>query len=150
MPSLRTRVMNAVPTVVLCSPAHPLLSGKYLILTFTGRSTGRRYSTPVAYVRQGSRLIIATDSPWSLNVSDGRPVTVLLRGRPRQGFARRIDDLAAAASGLRQLVDQVPGYASAAGLDRSGSTVADAEIHRAVAGPRTVIAIDLTDHDASD
>jgi deazaflavin-dependent oxidoreductase (nitroreductase family) len=149
VPSLRTRVMNAMPTLLLRSPAHPLLSGKYLILSFTGRRTGRRYRTPVAYVRQGSRLIISTDSPWSVNVNDGRPVTVLLRGRSHQGLAQRIDGGAAAASGLRQLVDQIPGYASAADLSRTGRTVADAEIHRAVAGPRTVIAIDLTDHDTT-
>ena len=144
MPPLRTRAMNAVPTLVLRSPAHRLMSGKYLILTFTGRSTGRRYRTPVAYVRHGTRLIIATDSPWWRNVSDGRAVTVLLGGQTLDGLARRIDDLAEAASGLRQLVDRIPGDAAAADLDRTGPIVADAEIDRAVSGSRTVIAIDLS------
>ncbi|WP_022918711.1 hypothetical protein [Ruania albidiflava] len=33
--------MNAVPTAVLRTPLlHRLLSGRYLLLTFTGRSTG--------------------------------------------------------------------------------------------------------------
>jgi F420H(2)-dependent quinone reductase len=138
----RRRVMNALPTIVLRSPLHPLMSSRYLVLTFTGRATGREYSTPVAYVWQGERLVISTDSPWWRNVSDGRSVTMLLRGRTYPGLAARIHDPDQAAAGLRLLVDRIPGHATA-DLDRARGAVDDAEIARAVAGDRAVIGIDL-------
>jgi len=46
------RVMNRIPATVLRSPLHPMMSGKYLLLSFTGRKSGRRYTTPVAYLKR--------------------------------------------------------------------------------------------------
>lgn len=142
MPTIQSRLMNAVPRLVLGSALHPLMSSRYLILEFAGRKTDRRYSTPVAYIEEQGRLLISTDSPWWRNFTDQTPVSVRLRGRTRSATARRIDDTAASADALRRL-SQLPGYSRAAGLAKVNGVVPESAIQEAVDGQRVVIAIDL-------
>lgn len=137
--------MNAVPTAILRAPLlHRLLSGRYLLLTFTGRSTGRRYRTPVAYRRTDMGVVLSTDSPWWRNLAAEPAVGLLLRGRTRQGIARRIADTDEAAAQLGHLVREVPGYRQAAGLRaQPGGTVPSTELVRAVAEERRVFAVQV-------
>jgi len=117
-----SRLANAVPALVLASPLHRLLSGRYALLEFTGRRTGRLYRTPVAYVRDGERVLLSTDSPWWRNVSDRPEVRLRLRGR------------------------DVPGYRRPAGLAVDDGRVSDEELLRAVTrGGRRSIEITLED-----
>ena len=69
------RAMNRVPAAVLRSPLHRVMSGKYLLLSFTGRKSGRRYTTPLAYLAKGDDLLMTTDSPWWRNLRRGRAGT---------------------------------------------------------------------------
>lgn len=141
MVQARTIMMNAVPRLLLASPVHRLLSGRYLMLEFTGRTTGRTYATPVAYVQHQRRLLISTDSAWWRNVTNGRTVAVRLRGNRESGTGSRVAGPAAVAA-LRQLA-AIPGYARAAGMARVNRVVPDDEIAQA-AQRRVVLAIDLT------
>jgi hypothetical protein len=138
--SIGGKLMNAMPRLILNSPAHPILSGRYLIFEFAGRKTGRRYSTPVAYRRHGDRLLISTDSPWWRNVSAGEPVTVRLSGTRRAGTSAQITG-APAVDALRELAT-IPGYPRATGMATEGGKVPEAEIMRA-AERRVVLAVDL-------
>ena len=49
------RLLNAVPMLVLHSPAHRLLSGRYAVLEFTGRRSGRTVQPLVPLSRAQSR-----------------------------------------------------------------------------------------------
>jgi deazaflavin-dependent oxidoreductase (nitroreductase family) len=66
----------------------PLLSsavgGKLVTLYVTGRKSGRRYTVPVAYTRQGDDLLIGTPFGWGRNLRTGEPVQIRLKGRLRQ------------------------------------------------------------------
>lgn len=78
------RTFNVVPKLILRSPLHAIMSKKLILLTFTGRRTGRSYTTPVSYlVEQGGTLLVAGGAPWWRNVRQGMPVRVRLRGRDR-------------------------------------------------------------------
>lgn len=141
MTRFANKMMNAVPTLVLRSPMHSLMSARYLLLGFTGRKSRRHYSTPVAYVRDGDRLLISTDSPWRLNVICGRAVTVRLRAHIYTGTGHRVSDPAQCEAAMRALL-AIPGYARAAGIERTGGTISAEKIAQAAA-QRTVIAIEL-------
>jgi deazaflavin-dependent oxidoreductase (nitroreductase family) len=140
MTRIAGKLRNAVPTLILRSPAHSVLSGRYVILEFTGRKTGRAYSTPVAYRQHGNRLLISTDSPWWRNVAHGQPVNVQLCGTRRAATSTRVTG-ADAVQALRELAT-IPGYPRAAGLTRVHGVVPDTEIESA-ARRRVVLAIDL-------
>jgi deazaflavin-dependent oxidoreductase (nitroreductase family) len=61
---------------VLESRAHQMMSGRLVLLSFTGRKTGRSYKTPVSYVREGSDLLVPGGGAWWQNLTSG---TALVR-----------------------------------------------------------------------
>lgn len=77
---------------LLRTPLHGIFSKSIMLLVFRGRKTGRVYSTPVSYVREGNVVTAFTDSPWQRNLLGGAPVTVYLKGKAVKGFAKVIDD----------------------------------------------------------
>jgi deazaflavin-dependent oxidoreductase (nitroreductase family) len=138
-----SRLTNAVPSLVLRSPWHRLMSGRYAVLEFTGRTTGRTFRTPVAYVQDGSRVLMSTDSGWWRNLVHGPDVRLRLRGCEVHGTARVVDDRAEAVDVLDELVHRVPGYARPAGLAATRGEVPVSELERAVAEGRRSIEISL-------
>jgi len=139
-----SRLTNAVPMLVLHSPAHRVMSGRYAVIEFAGRRSGRTYRTPIAYVQDGSRVLLSTDSTWWRNLIDRPGVRLRLRGREVVGQARVVGDEAEAAEVLRQLVERVPGYSRPAGVRMSGGRVSAAELARAVtSGGRRSIEVRL-------
>jgi hypothetical protein len=47
----------------------------------TGRRTGKSYRQPVSYVRDSAVLMTPGGGNWKLNLQDGRPERIRLRGR---------------------------------------------------------------------
>jgi hypothetical protein len=78
--------------VLLRTPLHRVLSDKLLLLTFTGRRTGRRFTIPVGHHEVDGQMWLLTGSRWRHNVRGGAPVTVVLRGRRRRARATLVED----------------------------------------------------------
>ncbi|MGZ6645276.1 MAG: nitroreductase/quinone reductase family protein [Solirubrobacteraceae bacterium] len=110
------RVVNPVVRVVLRSPAHRLLSGHLALLTVTGRRSGRAFTFPVGYQRDGDRVTIGVDWPerklWWRNLSEPAPVEIWLAGVRRAGTGRARGDAHAGVTVEIQL-DGGPGPATA-------------------------------------
>src|SRR5579863_8702157 len=104
------KLVNAFPSMIIRSPLHAIMSSKYANIEFKGRKSGRVYRTPVAYVRDGDRILMSTDSRWYRNVAGGAHVRMLVRGRTVEGTADTVTDADASAAILRQLVDAIPSY----------------------------------------
>jgi hypothetical protein len=86
------QTVNRVTRPLLRSPAHGLLSRRLLLITVTGRRSGRRFTIPVSYLERDGRLLIQPSAPerklWWRNLrGEGAPVRVRLRGRDRTGHA---------------------------------------------------------------
>lgn len=81
--------LNRSMAWLLRSPLHRLVSGSILLLTFSGRKSGKVYTTPVSYTQQGEAIIIFTHSDWWKNLR-GAPVTLQLRGKAVQGYAEAV------------------------------------------------------------
>ena len=79
---------------LLRSPFHIFMGGM-LLITVTGRKSGRAITTPVNYVRAGDTLLIASkaDRTWWRNVRGGAPVTLVLNGRAYRAQANTIEQL---------------------------------------------------------
>lgn len=58
-----------------------------MLLTFTGRKSGRRYTLPVRYLRDNETLLTLTDSPWWRNLRGGAPVDLFIAGQNVRGCA---------------------------------------------------------------
>ena len=140
---LASRLANLVPTLVLRSPLHPLMSSRYAVLTFRGRRSGKTYHTPVGYCRSGDYVMITTDSPWWRNLAGGQPVTLRLRGRDFSARAYPVDEEQQAVAVLRRLVEAMPSYAKFAHLKKEEGTIPESEFRRVLREGRVAIMIHL-------
>jgi deazaflavin-dependent oxidoreductase (nitroreductase family) len=73
----------------LRTPLHIFL-GDTMLITVTGCKTGKKYSTPVGFYRDGDCLWVLTnrDRTWWRNLKQGADVTLLLKGKTLEAFAR--------------------------------------------------------------
>ena len=110
------KAMNRVPAVILRSPLHGLMSGRYLLLTFTGRKSGKRYTTPVAYLEEDDAFLMTTDSPWWKNLSGGAPVKMRVRGREYEGTGEAVTDGTEVVRVLGRFLQAQPGYSRFVGV----------------------------------
>lgn len=84
--------MNPIMKRVARSPRSKV-GDVILLLTFTGRKSHKKFTTPVGYRRTGdSTLELYTDSPWYKNLLGGAPVTVAVKGQEHNGWATATDD----------------------------------------------------------
>ncbi|HEY0936963.1 MAG TPA: nitroreductase/quinone reductase family protein [Trebonia sp.] len=68
------------------------VSRHFTVVTYTGRRSGRTFSTPVGYRRTGSTVTIPVSMPerktwWRNFTGDGGPVSLNLDGNDRTGLA---------------------------------------------------------------
>jgi F420H(2)-dependent quinone reductase len=87
--ALVNRAVNPLVRGLLRSPAHGLVSSRLALLTVTGRRSGRTFTFPVGYRRDGDRVTIGVDWPerkrWWRNLLDAAPVEIWLAGVRRTG-----------------------------------------------------------------
>ena len=74
------RYFNPVARFLLATPLHSLMSGRLMLLSFTGRKTGRSYTTPVSYVRIGDSLLVPGGGAWWRNLEGTSQTQVCLHG----------------------------------------------------------------------
>jgi deazaflavin-dependent oxidoreductase (nitroreductase family) len=125
---------NPLVVAVLRTPIfHWLLSPGLMLIQVTGRRSGRRYTIPVGYRRDGRDLIVlvseARKKQWWRNFCEEQPAEVRLRGSAQRGNVLALepgsDDFA---SQLEDALRRLPGMArvfGVTGYDReAGPTVA--------------------------
>jgi hypothetical protein len=144
------RVMSRVnPAIawILRSPLHALLDRGLLLLTVTGRRTGRRYAIPVGYQRRGDRLAVlvsrARRKQWWRNFREPAPVALRLRGSDVRGVARVVaPDTDAYRDAVAETLRRLPWMARQLGVEARGGALTDAQ-WRVVAADVVLVEIAL-------
>jgi hypothetical protein len=111
MPEPLFVVINPTMRCLLRSPLHGLASGSLMLITFTGRRSGRRFTTPVRYIRRGDaiRCFTGSESKWWRNLKGGAEVTLRIVGRDQRYRATAIhDDPASVRAGLEDYLREFP------------------------------------------
>ena len=84
--------LNAAIVWLLRSRLHALLDPGLMLITVTGRRSGRRYTIPVGYQRDGRRVVVlvskARRKNWWRNYRQEGSVQIRLGGRDLTGTAR--------------------------------------------------------------
>lgn len=75
-------VINPLMRLLLRSPLHGVLSDSIVLISYSGRRSGKSYSTPVRYVRMDDRIRCYSthDTQWWRNLRDGARVRMLTSG----------------------------------------------------------------------
>lgn len=101
--------LNTTMKFILRSPFHALVSKNILLITFSGRKSGKNYTTPVSYSQSGEQVSIFTHAGWWKNLRGGAPVKLRLQGRELEGLAEPVaEDRQAVAAGLANHLRKVP------------------------------------------
>ncbi len=84
--------LNPVVRAILQSRLHWLLSPGLMLVTVTGRKTGRRYTIPVGYHQAKDAVVIlvaeAPSKVWWRNYREAGPIELRLRGKHLRGSAQ--------------------------------------------------------------
>jgi deazaflavin-dependent oxidoreductase (nitroreductase family) len=97
---------NRTMKLVLRSRLHGLVSRRAMLITVSGRKTGRLYTTPVNYVCEGDTITVVsrTHRKWWRNLRGGAPVAVRVAGKDLKGVGEVVvDDKEAVAGALLAL-----------------------------------------------
>lgn len=139
---------NAAVVWVLRSPLHPLVSWGLMLVTVTGRRTGRVYTIPVGYQRDGDALVVLVSWParkqWWRNYRERRPIEVGLRGRTIAGHALVVPATSPAfRDAIERTLRRVPFMGAQFGIRYDRRTGLTAEQLRTVGGSAVVVRIEL-------
>jgi hypothetical protein len=69
-------LFNVPMRALLSLPFPTPLSGRLMLLSYTGRKSGKAYRQPVSYVQQDNVLLTPGGGNWKWNMQDGRPVHI--------------------------------------------------------------------------
>ena len=77
-------IANAVVSRILRSPLHGMMSSSTDLVRYTGRRSGRTFTTPTQYARDGDDVVILVGRPdtkrWWRNFTGGADLDLLLAG----------------------------------------------------------------------
>lgn len=87
-------IINPTMRILLRTPLHFLMSGSLLLMSYTGRKSGRRYTTPLRYIRDGDaiRCFTTSDTQWWRNLQGGAEVVLRLQGADARCTATVVSD----------------------------------------------------------
>jgi len=90
------KIVNPVVRIILRSPMHGLLSGSVLLITCTGRKSGKAYTLPVQYARDNHAIYIvpgnAEEKTWWRNLRQCPDVRLWLKGENITGEAEVLEN----------------------------------------------------------
>jgi deazaflavin-dependent oxidoreductase (nitroreductase family) len=87
-------IINPVMRFLLRSPVHGLLSNSLMLITFTGRKSGKQFTTPVRYIQTDNRVrcFTAAENQWWRNLRSGGRVSLLIKRQSGEYQAQAIFD----------------------------------------------------------
>lgn len=143
--SLFTQVGNQLMKAILRSRLHGLLSGGIVLVTVTGQRSGKAYTTPVNYLRQGDvlRIVSLRHRTWWRNLRGGSLVTVRLQGQDVKGQGTVIEDDQGVAAGLSAYLQQAPRFAKYLGVTVDSNGQPRSEDVAQAAETRVVVQVKL-------
>lgn len=94
IPDFLFLIINPLIRMLLRSPMHALISGSLMLITYTGRKSGKVYTTPVRYLRTSSAIQCFTspDTHWWRNLRGGAKVTLTIAGKDMRCLANVIEN----------------------------------------------------------
>lgn len=119
-----------------------------MVLTYTGRKSGQRYTLPLAYTRNGqivTTFALFTNTVWWKNLRGDAVVTVRVAGRDYKGHAEIVTDPEEVTAGLLKFVAHNPQMTSRGyyALPRNSSGQIDTDALRETAESRVMVTIRL-------
>jgi hypothetical protein len=120
------------------------MSGSTLLITVTGRKSGRPITIPVNYYQEGDTLWVISnrERTWWRNLKGGAPLKLRLRGQEVNGFGEVLLDEPAVAAQIGEYVRHLPISARSLGVHMLNGQPDPADLSR-LAQERVMVRINL-------
>ena len=112
-------IWNPIVRFLLRSPLHGMMSKSLMLITYTGKKSGREFTLPVTYLEDGSTIYVMPGMPekkvWWHNIDSNTPVKLTLRGNVIPARATRLEpqnDLKTISQILRMFIMRNPPVAA--------------------------------------
>ncbi len=115
---------NPIVKFLLRSPLHGAMSGSTVLITYTGRKSGKQYTLPVSYLRVDNTLTAFSSRSrnWWRNLRGAAPVELLLQRQKHKAVGEVLEEPVQVVEGLRAYLRQAPQLARffKVGFDEDG------------------------------
>ncbi|WNG85395.1 hypothetical protein C6A87_015650 [Mycobacterium sp. ITM-2016-00317] len=144
-PEVLLNVVNPTLRFALRTPLGGVLK-QFMIVSFTGRKTGRRFAVPVSAHHLDGDLYVILEAGWKHNFRDGAPAEVTHNGKTTRMHGQLITDPATVADIVHRVAAScgVKKAQQSMGLKFSGDTVPSREEFQSAATRLGIAAIRLT------
>ena len=97
------KIANPMVSALLRSPLHGVMSNKLMLITYRGRKSGKVFTHPIGYFQwDKDELMAFTSARWWVNMLEGEPVTLLIRGQKFQAIPTPIHEREAVINTLEE------------------------------------------------
>jgi hypothetical protein len=92
--NLMNSLANPFVKLLASSPLHNLTDEKVVLITFTGRKSGKTKTVPVNYllINKTLHIISLRNRNWWRNLKGGASIEVLLKGVKQNAWADLVED----------------------------------------------------------
>ncbi len=104
-PEALLRIGNPGMRILLRTPLAGSLRDQMMVVSFSGRKSGRKYSIPLSAHRIDNQLYAITSAQWKFNFRDGATAAVLLGGKTTTMRGELIQDTAVVADISRRCAE---------------------------------------------
>jgi deazaflavin-dependent oxidoreductase (nitroreductase family) len=106
------KLYNPFVIWLLRSPLHNLMDKSTILITITGRKSGKNYTIPVSFIRDGDTLLVISqkEHTWWKNLRGGTQVTLLMQGHTLKARGETFTDTETVANKLLKFLQQFPRY----------------------------------------
>jgi len=106
------KLYNQILISLLHSPLHSLIDKSTILFTLTGRKSGKNYTIPVSYMRDGDTLLMISqrEHSWWKNLRGGAQVTLYIQGHTSKASGEVFTDAETVANKLLLFLQHFPGY----------------------------------------
>ena len=138
-------ISNFFMKAIVNSPLHPLLGSHFAVITFEGRKSGKRYSTPINVTRDGDTFTAVSlrNRNWWRSLRGGRLAQLRVVGKQYIVCGEVLEEHGAVVTGLAQYFKQNPGYARYFGVSLAPNGQPSGEDLVRAADERVVIRLRL-------
>lgn len=99
------KIVNPLLRLLLHTPLLGSARKQLMVVSFTGRKSGRQYAIPLSAHRIDNDVYALTGAPWKANFRDGATAEILLDGKTTTMHGELIGDRAAVADLYRRCAE---------------------------------------------
>jgi deazaflavin-dependent oxidoreductase (nitroreductase family) len=106
------KLYNPIIIWLLRSPLHSLMDKSTILVTITGRKSGKKYTFPISFMRDGDTLLMISqrEHTWWKNLRGCAQVTLYMQGYTSKARGEAFTDTETVANKLLLFLQQFPRY----------------------------------------